>query len=143
MSSRRERRAIQTADLAMNMTPMIDVVFLLIIFFMVATSLSKEENDASIRLPEADSARDDLRSPTTVVVNVRQDGYVRVGDKLYVVRELPLVFRQLAQTHPDRVVVVRADGRTTHQYFIRTLEACARAGLLNVRVAAKRVRRSK
>ncbi len=141
MSQRKQRKAILTADLRMNMTPMIDIVFLLIIFFMVATTFSKVENDPTIVLPEADAARDDLRKPTTVVVNVRENGYVKVGDKLYILRELPRIFRDLAATASDRVVVVRADGRTRHEYFIKTLEACARAGLLNVRVAARRVKR--
>ena len=134
-------RAIQTSDVEPNMTPLIDVVFLLIIFFMVATTFSRLENDPAVNLPEAEEARDDLRKPTTVVVNVRKNGAVKIGDKLYGSSELPRVFRQIAEAAPDRVVVVRCDGMATHQYFIQTLEACARAGLLNVRVAAKRVKK--
>ena len=141
MRRTRERKAIQNAEAGLNMTPMIDIVFLLIIFFMVATTFSRAEIDRSIRLAEAQEARDDLRKPSTVIVNVRKNGAVKIGDKLYTVSELPHVFRQIAETGVDRVVVVRSDGMTMHEHFIRTLEACARAGLLNVRIAAKRIKK--
>ena len=143
MIRRRERGSIQSSDIELDMTPLIDVVFLLIIFFMVATTFSKVENDPLVALPDAEAARDDLRKPTTIVVNVRQNGAVKIADRLYSVSELPRVFRRLAEVAPDRVVVVRCDGHAAHQYFIRTLEACARAGLLNVRVAAKRIKPSR
>ena len=140
MRRARERRAIQAADVSLDMTPMIDIVFLLIIFFMVTTTFSKAEIDRSISLARANEARDDLRKPSTVIVNVRKNGAVRIGEKVYSVAELPRVFRSLAEASPDRVVVVRCDAMATHEHFIRTLEACARAGLLNVRVAAKRMK---
>ncbi len=140
MSASRPRRAILSADLQMNMTPMIDIVFLLIIFFMVATTFSRVENDPAIQLPDADAARDDLRGPTTVVVNVRANGDVRIGERLYTQAELPRVFREMAAESRRRIVVVRADARCRHEYFIQTLQACARAGLLDVRVAARRVK---
>jgi biopolymer transport protein ExbD len=139
----RRARAIHLADVELNMTPMIDVVFQLLIFFMVATTLSDIETDAAVVLPAAEAARDDLRSPGTVIVNVRSNGAVKVGDNVYGARELPRVFRQIAETGASRVVVVRCDESAAHQYFVQALEACAQAGLLNVRVAAKRLKEDK
>ena len=152
---RKRRRAIQS--LGSHMTPMPDIVFLLTRLFltmfvlavlpMVAAMLAKElqgsppGTDRSVSLPQADAARYAVREPGTVVVNLRPNGCVKIGDKLYIIRELPRVFRQFAETNALLPVLVRADARTAHEHFLRTLESCARAGLLNVSVAARRVKR--
>ena len=143
MRRRRERKAIQSEGVGLNMTPMIDIVFLLIIFFMVATTFTRAEIDPSVKLAQAEEARDDLRKPSTLIINVRRDGTVRLGNDVYQPAEVPRVLLDIAHEDRDRVVVVRTDGMTTHRHFIKTLEACARVGLLNVRIAAKRVKTRK
>jgi len=117
---------------------MIDIVFLLLIFFMVTTTFSQMEVDRQILLPPASSAELDQRGPNVVLVNVRRNGVVRVGARAYGVKQLPDLFRRVAKERTNPVIVVRGDERAYHEYFMDVLKACAGAGLQRVRVAVRR-----
>jgi len=116
---------------------MIDVVFLLLIFFMVTTTFSQMEVDRKIVLPPASSAKPDRRGPKVVLVNVRENGVVRVENRAYGIDQLAGLFRQIAAQNRDRVIVVRGDERAYHEYFVGVLKACADAKLEKVRVAVR------
>ena len=66
-----------------NLTPLIDVVFLLLIFFLVATRFDQEEKEVSIRVPDVYKARPVSAGPQEVIINITADGdYVVTGEKL-------------------------------------------------------------
>lgn len=67
---------------SVNMTPMIDVVFLLIIFFLVSSHLAKQENQIELALPSATSALDDAAQRESLTVNVLADGQWQIGGVL-------------------------------------------------------------
>lgn len=74
-----------------NMTPMIDVVFLLIIFFLVSSHLAKQENNLALDLPEATSALAEESARETIVVNVLADGSWQVGGQSVTLENLKSV----------------------------------------------------
>ena len=65
--------------MALNLTPLIDVVFLLLIFFMVATTFLEPEREISIELPEAATASERAEVPDEIVINVLRDGSLNVN----------------------------------------------------------------
>ena len=126
--------------LGFNMTPMIDVVFLLIIFFLVSSHLAKQEAQLPLPLPVAGSGQDPLdeQSPR-VTVNVRADGTLLLAGKPVAAGRL----RQRLEAAMDRAgrdveVRIRGDRSVAYRSVEPILLACARAGLWNVTFAVIR-----
>lgn len=115
---------------SLNLTPLIDVVFLLLIFFLVATKFSEEERELEIPLPEASEARPLISQPAELFVNIDAAGnYIVRGQKL----DLPALQKVLFnawQANPDRVsVVIRADRRCAWDAVVAAINACLRANI--------------
>ncbi len=120
---------------ALNLTSMIDVVFLLLIFFMVATTFLDPERQVELDLPEAAEAG---AAPTTaeeIVVNVLQDGRLSVGGTVVDEQGLRTALRQAAATNPDMQVTIRGDRQTHHENVVKVMNACGAAGLANLAVS--------
>lgn len=130
-----------------NLTPMIDVVFLLLIFFMVTTSLIKEEADLGIQLPTNTPAQASKELPSKHIVEVLPDGTVLLnggpiagaGQNTVVLRGLVTTLKRL-KAASDRmgvktIIVVQADPISPHYKSIQVLDACAAADLQYVSFA--------
>jgi biopolymer transport protein ExbD len=127
------RREAKARRLSISMTPMIDIVFLLIIFFMCVTEISKLEIE-SLTLPEASMARDNDPTPPRLTVNVMRNGSYRVGGEDYSSSELKLlVARRViagerdAKGHSDLAVRIRADAHVPYKYVQRVMNQCSKA----------------
>jgi len=122
----------------MNMTPMIDIVFLLIIFFMTVTQVSRV-NRERLDLPKQPGAED--QKPTVLTINVDQTGEILVAGSLYPLADLiALVADELARAgdDPSRLtVVVRTDQRGTSRTTNEIMRALARLRIHLVRIAVQ------
>lgn len=120
----------------MNMTPMIDVVFLLVIFFMIITDLTQQELEA-LSLPEADMAQKDENTlEKRMVVNIDEEGHyiVRRNDRGMVDDCLNQIRKELtaaAVFYPReengcsrRPILIRADTKTTFKYIQKVMQLC-------------------
>ena len=131
MTFKRPRRAGHAA--VVELTPLIDVVFLLLIFFMASTTFLRESQIA-IELPQA--ARAPASSAAHVEVRVDAAGRYAINGRLLPDGELKTLLDALAaQATGGQAVVVAADARTPHQAVVRVLDAAGRSGLTNVRIA--------
>ena len=123
---------------AMNMTPMIDIVFLLIIFFMTVTQVSKI-NREQVELPKLKGAED--QKPTTLTVNVDREGEIVVsGNPVTTARLLAIASQELAKVgdDPSRLtVVLRADERGTSRAVNEIVKSLARLQITRVRIAVE------
>ena len=133
------RRAL-TSEASINMTPMIDVVFQLIIFFLVTSHFAKQEAHLPLPLPAADSAvalKDD--SAPRLVINVTADGTLLFSGRALAPAELQQRLRErMAELGKDTEVRIRADRSVPYQHIEPVLLACARAGIWNVTYAVYR-----
>ena len=113
-----------------NMTPMIDVVFLLIIFFLVSSHLAKQENSIKLDLPEAVSALDDSAVGDTLIVNILPSGTWQVGGVDATEGTLPSIMRrrQMSASGPLRLKI-RTDRRVTYDAIEPVLRIAAAAGI--------------
>ncbi|MDD4268163.1 MAG: biopolymer transporter ExbD [Pirellulales bacterium] len=128
----------------LNLTPMIDVVFLLIIFFMVGTEFSELERKIGLRVPEVSNIEALTPAPEPRVVNVYQDGQIML-DRTPVadLEELTRQLRASRQQYQDLGVLVRGDAEGRFQHVAEVLSACREAEVreLGISVRPKAVRR--
>ena len=131
--------------LGFNMTPMIDVVFLLIIFFLVSSHLVKQEAQLPLKLPHAESgptAKDD--EGQRVIINVLPDGRILLAGSAVSREQLQqrLAAQQEIYRHQnerdDLEVRIRSDRAVAYTHVEPILLACARAGIWNVTFAVYR-----
>ncbi|NEZ03896.1 biopolymer transporter ExbD [Wenzhouxiangella sp. XN201] len=120
-----------------NLTSLIDVVFLLLIFFMVSTTF---ERQALLRLdlPEASTAESET-VPELVEFIVTEDGRLFVGDQELVDQRQATVQAAIARRFaedPDSVLVIRADAEAPHRLVVRVLDSAAAEGIRRVSIAA-------
>ena len=135
MNFKRQRRAPGRASVV-ELTPLIDVVFLLLIFFMVSTTFVHGALD--IVLPSATAAETRV-SPDAVEVRVSAAGAVAVDGRILPDQAFDTVRRALAEDAAGRTaIVVYADANAKHQAVTRVLDAAGRAGLRDVRLATRR-----
>lgn len=121
----------------LNLTPLIDVVFLLLIFFMVTTRLSEQQ--INLRLPTAETAvevRDAVSQTQTV--NLYEDGRILLGDQQQDgLRQLEMALQPLLETARQPALIIRAEGATQHQQVVAVLDMARRLGFEQVRIATR------
>ncbi|KAA3606029.1 MAG: biopolymer transporter ExbD [Planctomycetota bacterium] len=121
-------------ELSPNLTPMIDVVFLLLIFFMLATTFLDPEKEIDIDLPVAESGEQGASELEQIYINVHKDGSVTISGKDVSSEELKRVLRQVAVRNPDTQITIRGDRQVHHQAMVSVYDACGIAGLVNLAV---------
>jgi len=117
-----------------NLMPLIDMVFLLLIFFLVATSFAQEERDQRVKLPMTSSPKPLSAPPRQVIVNILADGTTKVGGRAYDREKLGALLTRVAQNEPDRMVLIRADERSIHKYFAGVASLCLHSGISEVKI---------
>ena len=124
----------------MNLTSMIDVLFLLIIFFMVATKFDEMERDIQVAVPQVAQAGNDTSPPRPLIVSVTSDGRLDLDGKT--VTETELTSRLMAARTPltEPSVVIHGDAKCAFQHVAAALGACRQAGIselgITVRIAS-------
>jgi biopolymer transport protein ExbD len=127
-------------SIGINMTPMIDVVFQLLIFFLVSSHLAKQEAQLPLPLPLAESGqRESPDASRRVAVNLLVDGRIVVAGKSTPAADLThRLAKKRDETGGDLEVRIRSDRNVAYQYVEPVLLACARAGVWNVNFAVYR-----
>ncbi len=132
--------SIRRRAIGINMTPMIDVVFLLIIFFLVSSHLARQETQLELELPRAASGQEpaEVHRPR-VTVNVTADGTLLLGSTPLEPDELQVRLQHERQRAGDELEVrIRGDRGVPYQFVEPVLLAAARAGVWNVSIAVIR-----
>jgi biopolymer transport protein ExbD len=122
----------------LNLTPIIDVVFLLLIFFLVATRFEEEERSLDVVLPQASEAMPLVAKPKELFVNVDDRGRYFVSGQFVTEAELEAALVQAAANNPGRqTVIIRADKRCVWQFIVTVMDLCNKAGIRDYRVTAE------
>jgi biopolymer transport protein ExbD len=118
-----------------NLTSMLDVVMLLIIFFMIGTKFSEEERQTDIMIPTAADVSTMTGSPDEIVINVTFDGKFMVKGAEFTSDSLNAMLRSAQAGFPNQAVVIRGDGRCPYQLIMDAFSSCKEAGIRNISVA--------
>lgn len=130
------RKEMPKNSLGFQMAPMVDIVFLLLIFFIAAAVYSQWENKLEIQVPTSETAKQRARFPGEAIINIDKDGKFFLNSIEFTPDRLARVLGQLAKTYPDQPVVIRADEKTPCQYLIQLLDICAKTDIANISFAA-------
>lgn len=122
-------------DESLNLTPVIDVVFLLLIFFLVATRFDQEEEELDIDLPEAVQAQPISMTPE-LVVNINQNGGYTVYRKPYNDQELLALLQEARRNNPHQKVRIRGDANSAWKYGVTVMGLCNKAQIRDYTVSA-------
>ncbi len=127
---------VQTDDLgdelALNLAPMIDVVFLLLIFFMVATTFVQHEKEMAVDLPTAESGDMPELDLNEIVINLLRDGTIKVNGTLLDQEQLDTLLVRAAKANPETPVTIRGDREVVLQRVVSIMNACRIAGLTDI-----------
>lgn len=130
----RIRDAVTDDEQPVNMTSMMDIVFNLLIFFLVATTMAQEEREINVKLPSTSKFTTLSAPPQQVIVNIMEDGTKIVANKKYDDQSLQAMLTELATNWPDRNVLIRADERSLHLHFASVARLCKQAGVTDLRI---------
>ena len=117
------------------LTSMLDVIFLLLCFFVTASVFSQWESEISIQLPSAKTAEEPDRLPGEIIANIAKDGTVRVNGAELTLDDLGNRLRKIAKFYPGQAVIVRADKETSYDSLVKVIDVCRGAGVWNFSLA--------
>ena len=113
----------------LSMTPLIDVVFLLLIFFLVASRLSQEDRELDIPLPSAANAMPMTVEPQEMIVNIDESGSIVVNNQTYDATQFERMLTQTITDNPlGQSVLIRADRRVPLQTPVDVMDICLQSG---------------
>ncbi len=125
----RIHREVEDDSQIINMAPLLDVMFILIIFFLATTTFEKEERDTRVNLPEESEGQSLSSSTKLIVINVRKNNAYVLLNRQVTVEEMTELVKQSVAENPDVKVLVRADQEALHGYVARAISVCKRAGI--------------
>lgn len=128
-------RTGQSALPGFQITPMLDVVFLLLCFFVATSVYSQWENEISIQLPTASTGETPDRLPGEIIVNVAADGAIRVNGRDLTPDELCERLRAVASAFPGQPIVLRADKAARYEHVMRVMDECRKSDVWNISFA--------
>ena len=139
-------------EVTINLTPLIDIVFLLLIFFMVSTTFSKE-SQLRIRLPDANPDAEVEQRPSRLVVAITASGdysirgpnestghHLLSRERSVLAQAMAKAKAKVAQGADDLVVVIRADRKTPHEAVVRAMDVARKLGLVRITFSTQKPR---
>ncbi|MEP6821176.1 MAG: biopolymer transporter ExbD [Chthoniobacterales bacterium] len=118
-----------------QLAPLVDVLMLLLIFFLLTWNAARNENELDVKIPKASEAKEKSAPIGDVVVNVKSDGTVVVNRRTLTSPELSEMLRGLVQLDPNQAVVIRGDEAGAYKHVVGVLNTCSEAGVTNVAFA--------
>ena len=126
-----ERTGIQLA-------PMIDVVFLLLIFFIVLWNYARFETEIDISVPAASAGENPERTIGEIVVNVKKEGGIIIEGIERTELETLEMFKSIVAAYPDQALILRGDKEASFDHIVKVLNLCKEANIWNISFATSR-----
>jgi biopolymer transport protein ExbD len=122
----------------MQLAPMIDIVFLLLIFFIVTWQFTKSETELKVSVPTAKEGADPKRQMGEIYINVLSDGSIKVEGGIVDLPQLLEKLASIAEQYENQPVRIRGDGKVDYQRIVEVIDVCTKAGIWNISFATQR-----
>ncbi len=118
-----------------QLAPLVDVLLLLLIFFLMTWNAARNENELDVKVPKASQAKEKSAPMGDVIVNVKADGNVVVNRRALSGPDLTTMLQGLVKLNADQAVVIRGDEAGAYKNIVNVLNICSEAGVTNVAFA--------
>ena len=136
MAHVRKRKRVSLIDAELSMTPMIDIVFQLLIYFILTFEVLDDIAHLDVYRPAPDAEqRDEMETPNVLRVVIYADGFT-VNDRQMRLPEIERRFGRLAALDRDQTVLIMATAHSRHEDLVQILDLCAKVGLRNLSVVS-------
>jgi biopolymer transport protein ExbD len=119
------------------LTSMLDVIFLLLCFFVTVSVFSQWESEISIKLPNAKTAEAPERLPGEIIVNLAKDGGISVNSVKLSREELGARLAKVAKFYPGQPVIIRADKDVRYETLVKLIDTCRASDIWNFSLATE------
>jgi len=126
----------QSAEI--DLAPMLDVVFQILIFFVVSWQFARFERDMDISVPAAEQTTDRDRQVGEIIINVRKDGTIVLNNLVVSEEELLEKLQSISEAYPDQAAILRGSAEADFQSIINVLDVIKEAGIWNVAFSTTR-----
>lgn len=132
------RLRAQPQPLGFQIAPLVDILLVLLLYFILTWNFSLTEKQLDISVPSADQGRDAMRAIGQMIINVDAQGRIIVNRRVLTGDELREMLLKLSSSFPDQAVVLRGDQDTDYRHIVRILDICRAANIWNVAFATSR-----
>ena len=131
----RFRKRAEPSVMAFQIAPMVDILLVLLCFFIMTWNFARRENELDVKVPSAQNAKESNPVVNQTVINVKADGSVIWNQKIVAPEELLARLTELVQIIPDYAIILRADETADYKYVVAVLDLCRKANIWNVAFA--------
>jgi len=128
----------QPQPAGMQLAPMIDIVFLLLIFFIVTWQFTRSETELNVSVPTAEEGETLDRPMSEIIINVLKDGSIKVEGVVVDLESLHKKLAVIAEQFENQPVRIRGDGEVSYQRIVEVIDTCQKAGIWNISFATQR-----
>ena len=129
------RKKQKSALPAFQLTSMMDVIFLLLCFFITTSVFSQWEYEVDLTLPSAKSGKVPERLPGEIIINVARDGKIWINQQVLTTEDLKARLTRLQRYFPGQPIVLRADKETRYEALMKVIDTCRSADIWNFSMA--------
>jgi biopolymer transport protein ExbD len=122
---------------ALNLTPMIDIAFTLIVFFMVGARFTEQERKVDLSVPQVSSTAALTPTPERRVINVYRDGRIELDRQSVSLSQLTAQLADTRRQYAELGVVIRGDGQGPLQHVAAVMNACRQAGIKEMGISVR------
>lgn len=129
------RKRAQPALLGFQIAPMVDILLVLLVFFIVTWNFALTENELDVKIPTASAAKEQQPVANQTVLNIRKDGSVVMNRQPLTLDTLREKLTKLSDLYPDYAIILRADKDLSYESLMSVMDICRQANIWNVAFA--------
>jgi len=126
------RRRAEPLVMGFQIAPMVDVLLVLLCFFILTWNFARKEMELDVRVPTAENGGEPTLDVNQTVLNLKADGSMVMNTKPITFDELGDKMAVLAKINPDYAIILRGDENVAYKYVARVLDVCRGAGIWNI-----------
>jgi biopolymer transport protein ExbD len=128
----------QPPAIGIQLAPMIDILLLLLCFFIISWQFSQSETELNVAVPTAQEGAEPERMRGEIIINVLADGMIRVEGMTVDQQQLFDKLSKIAKQYENQPVRIRGDGLVPYQRIVEIIDTCQKAGIWNISFATQR-----
>jgi biopolymer transport protein ExbD len=133
----------QPPPIALQLAPMIDILLLLLSFFIISYQFTRSETELQVAVPTAQEGADPDRQRGEIIINILADGTIRVEGSSVDLVKLSQKLAPIATLYKNQPVRIRGDGNVPYQRIVEVIDTCQKSGIWNISFATQRPQPSK